>query len=274
MSNNNGSNGILEAHKTAMTLIGEEIEVKRCPKFEKFGRNVGKFLKKAGAQERHESRIEAAYFHTLAEVYKAECENTDHEAALDPEIAHTQAWAALTANGIGTGGDMGLGGEGSRSARMPVLAGLGKGRRQASDGPAWDAAIKEASWIIGSGVKKLTHGGKVEGYSHHSYEWGCDGKYLCVKDIHTGRLLPVEDYIVPREWQITILKRGILQLEGLLPEEYEITIAEGEESTKWGEALEPLLEAEEEEEYNSSDEEWDHYNKSVAIREATSVKLS
>lgn len=43
---------------------------------------------------------------------------------------------------LGIGGRMGV--EGRSAARVPCFTGLGKGRKQAMDGPAWDAAIGDA----------------------------------------------------------------------------------------------------------------------------------
>jgi len=52
------------------------------------------------------------------------------------------AWADLAADAVGVGGHDGLTGDGT--VRVPSLAGLGKGRKQARDGRAWTAAIAQA----------------------------------------------------------------------------------------------------------------------------------
>lgn len=53
---------------------------------------------------------------------------------------------------FGLGGTRGLTGEGS--IRIPQFRGLGKGRKQAYDGPAWSAAIQEAAYEIFAGLQR------------------------------------------------------------------------------------------------------------------------
>jgi hypothetical protein len=63
-------------------------------------------------------------------------------------LAH-QAKLILLADAMGIGGRDGCSGE--ASARIPALAGLGSGRKQAADGPAWDAARDAVlAWICDS----------------------------------------------------------------------------------------------------------------------------
>lgn len=61
------------------------------------------------------------------------------------------AWSLLDA--VGVGGHAGLGG--AATARHPALAGCGKGRKQASDGGAWDAAIRAAAELKRAGRRVM-----------------------------------------------------------------------------------------------------------------------
>ena len=80
-------------------------------------------LVRLGAHARHAARVE--FVRTLGD---------------DCDVV---AWALLDA--VGIGGRAGLTGE--ATARHPAFAGCGKGRKQASDGPAWTAAIAAAAEI-------------------------------------------------------------------------------------------------------------------------------
>jgi hypothetical protein len=99
---------------------------------------------KAGAHRRHEMRVKIAQ-DTLMEVGKAAIPPEDvrrsagaHLDALATRLAILAGW--LDAGGIG--GRFGCGGD--ATARLPGLHQCGKGRKQASDGGAWTAALKEA----------------------------------------------------------------------------------------------------------------------------------
>lgn len=84
-------------------------------------------LVRLGARGRHAARVEFA------------CALGD-----DWEVV---AWALLDA--IGVGGTAGL--TGAATARHPALRGCGKGRKQATDGAAWTAAIAAAAEIRRAG---------------------------------------------------------------------------------------------------------------------------
>lgn len=79
-------------------------------------------LRVAGAAERHAARV----------------------AALEAWVAEAPAsrWLALALDQVGQGGRLGLTGDGT--VRHPWLQGAGKGRKAASDGAAWTAAIAAA----------------------------------------------------------------------------------------------------------------------------------
>jgi len=67
--------------------------------------------------------------------------------------AAVRAVAALLcrSEAIGQGGPMGLGGRERGTQRYPWAAGLGKGRANAGDGPAWTAAIERAAVLLWPG---------------------------------------------------------------------------------------------------------------------------
>lgn len=100
----------------------------------------------------------------------------------DEDLTEAGEWPAdlagalicvLDGYGIGGRGDV----EGRATVRVPQLRGLGKGRRQASDGPAWSAAIAEAARRLGApllitpsecGTAVLVTGRPVEPHSCES----------------------------------------------------------------------------------------------------------
>ena len=83
---------------------------------------------RAGAAARHESRVVAAV--------------TAATTAADGEPLLATLLLRSGALGLTPGGRLDC--SGARSQRAAWAAGLGTGRRQAGDGPAWDAAIREA----------------------------------------------------------------------------------------------------------------------------------
>lgn len=94
-------------------------------------------LCRSTAQERHQSRVARCF-----QVARAVALAIDPRENMDGEIAHL----LLLAGWQGVGGPLGLGAEapgGNRtSARLwPWSACCGKGRANASDGPAWDQAL-------------------------------------------------------------------------------------------------------------------------------------
>jgi hypothetical protein len=61
---------------------------------------------------------------------------------LTPGAVSAAVASACILDAVGVGGPLGLGGD--STARHPAFAALGKGRKQASDGGAWSAAIEAA----------------------------------------------------------------------------------------------------------------------------------
>lgn len=99
-----------------------------------------------GPAQRHAARTSLALVAALtAQGEKTPAEGWTLAAASD--LALASAWWRLTLDigGVGGSGDC----EGLATARLPPFAGLGKGRRQASDGAAWGSAIRDAAALAG-----------------------------------------------------------------------------------------------------------------------------
>jgi hypothetical protein len=96
---------------------------------------------KTGAFERHMARVTAAKAVALEEAKRLLPEARDLQVEV---LAFILTWAELR----GEGGPSNLGGDDASTVRLSWAQVLGKGRRKASDGPAWDAALAEA----GSGL--------------------------------------------------------------------------------------------------------------------------
>jgi len=108
---------------------------------------------KAGAHRRHEMRVKIAQ-DTLMAVGRAAIPPEEFKAngagvRLDA-LATRLAILAGKLDGGGVGGRFGCGGDATK--RMPGLHQLGKGRKRASDGDAWTAAIEEAVTALLRGI--------------------------------------------------------------------------------------------------------------------------
>ena len=87
------------------------------------------------ASARHQARVEAAL-------------------AVVEHLPRPLAALAIVLDAVGVGGTKGL--EGRATARLPIFRQLGKGRKQASDGDAWSAALLSALFkIVGTGTLVL-----------------------------------------------------------------------------------------------------------------------
>jgi hypothetical protein len=105
----------------------------------------------------------------------------------------------------GIGGHMGVSGD--ATARIPVLRGLGKSRKHASDGGAWSAAIATAAYRLVSGSDKfaaLRDGRLVFG------EVGTDPDLA-----HASGLAVDVRHAVPYGWLLTIAREGLRRAVGL-----------------------------------------------------------
>ena len=117
----------LEVELTALGVSGDALEA---------------LLRETG-RERHQFRVQAAI--TAAEEYYLKVSNLDRDEA-SPEITQTAAAAILWSDVIGIGGRDNC--EGGCTLRHPALRECGKGRKQATDGEAWDAAILAACYEL------------------------------------------------------------------------------------------------------------------------------
>ena len=120
------------------------IMTRQCRETELEGRGVsGKAMEcllAETAQERHLSRV--AYARWAAEEYYLSSAKLDRDEVTEDTLS-LMAGAILWADVIGVGGRDGV--EGAATTRHPALSGCGKGRKQASDGGAWSAAIHRAA---------------------------------------------------------------------------------------------------------------------------------
>lgn len=94
-------------------------------------------------RERHQFRVQAAI--TAAEEYYLKISNLDRDES-SPAIMMATAAAILWADVIGIGGRDNC--EGGCTLRHPALRECGKGRKQATDGDAWSAAILAACYKL------------------------------------------------------------------------------------------------------------------------------
>lgn len=103
---------------------------------------------RAGASLRHEHRIKLAQ-----DAIRAFAGSTavQGDGTTTPEQRISAAAAVLyTLDTCGVGGHHGTGMDGG-TTRHPAFAGLGKGRKQATDGAAWTAAIEAAARLLQDG---------------------------------------------------------------------------------------------------------------------------
>lgn len=113
------------------------------------------FIASLGASERHAWRVGA----TLRAALEAADSETYPTASEDAEArqALAVAWALVALDIDGVGGPRGMGGAGGASGRMPWARTLGKGRWQASDGRAWEAAAVEAREALVRALGETPH---------------------------------------------------------------------------------------------------------------------
>jgi hypothetical protein len=105
--------------------------------------------------------------------------------------------AVLIADCFGVGGRGGVSGAGT--ARHPAFSGLGRGRKHAADGPAWDAAIRSAV-DFSPGYFRPGGGGTTSLFFEAGPILICPGQE-----------------IIPAAWQYTIAREGLRRSVGLDP---------------------------------------------------------
>jgi hypothetical protein len=101
------------------------------------GTESAELVRRATAPARHAARVAC----TLAAVREF----------LGPDHTDAEMVAELLCDLNGIGGPFGAGGFGAATVRRPWASALGKGRRRASDGPAWMAAVESAITQIANG---------------------------------------------------------------------------------------------------------------------------
>jgi hypothetical protein len=114
-------------------------------------------------------------------------------------VVAAQVSAVLLADCFGVGGHLGV--SGAATKRHPALVGLGKGRKNCSDGPAWSAAIRAAV-------------DNCRGYFAPSY---MDGICLAYYVDYWNMLTLLNSKLIPFEWQLTIAREGLRRSFGLDP---------------------------------------------------------
>jgi hypothetical protein len=146
------------------------------------------------AAERHASRV--AYARAAAEEWARERAGlTPKEfSALPQESRDLMAGPVLAAEVLGVGGQDGVAGHGT--ARLPAFANCGKGRRNATDGPAWSAAIEQAAREVGGHFAVNEIGAVV---------YRAPGGEVLLRDS------------VPVAWERTVLREGLRRAAGLAP---------------------------------------------------------
>lgn len=126
-------------------------------------------IRRATAPMRHEKRVNAtvdAALTAVLEIYSSPDLELRRVTPFMCRIAATLI--ALDRNG--TGGPHNAGGGFAATARMSWARGLGKGRRQASDGAAWMAAAADAeSLLLGSAARPEEYSHPAVGWSWHPY---------------------------------------------------------------------------------------------------------
>lgn len=161
------------------------------------------------AGRRHEWRSETALESARAWVR----EKTEMEADLSVEMG---ALCVLLADMGGPGGPQGIGG--GSTSRHPAFGGCGKGRKQASDGDAWTAAIRDAAEHARKNCCRLAGCPEWTGYvSLEAY--GCEGGpsvSLFIRD-GDGEILGsfCLDAVVGDDWLAPLYHEGLRQSLGL-----------------------------------------------------------
>lgn len=129
--------------------------------------------------------------------------------SLRRDIEVAGAFLALVDH-VGIGGQMGITGE--KTDRLPVFSHLGKGRKQATDGGAWDGAI-ESIYSTRSTEGTYPLDGLVLSPDDESYP----PKSL---DLHNREGLALVSGVrcnaIPPDWRVAIAKRAILVLHGTI----------------------------------------------------------
>jgi len=160
-------------------------------------------LIREAAKTRHESRVSEA-MQSLMSIASAQL-------GLDPE-EHEFLWdqrGMLLAAAIALLDEIGVGGrgnvEGRSTRRYPGLERLGKGRKQATDGAAWTAAIARAGNIL------LSRAGVVDGVSWQLHPTP-EGE---IEVSGAGQSVSLSQ--AAHEWQYALAREGLRRVVGADP---------------------------------------------------------
>lgn len=145
------------------------------------------------ALQRHKARVAMAL--KCAESYYLEALKLSAD-EVSPETLAAGAASVLWADMAGVGGRDGV--EGHATRRHPAFAQCGKGRKQATDGPAWSAAILDAARVT-PGVFRAVDA----------------GLHFFTRDNGVDTASVPCDPQVPEEWQMTVAREGLRLAAGL-----------------------------------------------------------
>lgn len=163
---------------------------------------------------RHQARVTRA---TAAALAGADMLGDDSESTLDSRAPKARRLAGAVAlcllDACGIGGRMRVSGEGTQ--RVPAFSALGKGRKQASDGGAWSAAIKVAR----AELALQAVGGAAKVWLCPSGEAGLIVSILSREETVDYRSAEAYVAITPAlaPWLMTIAREGLRRAVGLDP---------------------------------------------------------
>lgn len=205
-------------------------------------------LVREGGPDRHRARVAAAEAAALTAAKwtrdAAEAEPLPYPQN-EAELAALGA-ALITLEVAGVGGRDGV--EGLGTERMPYFRPLGKGRKQATDGAAWTAALEEAARRLLERAGELyshpepgqTREGLAVAAAAATFWPGEDpgDKWrLCVS---IGRI-PILTQSVPLAWMRTVIREGLRRSAGARPWHPSLTLSTPAVSAPaWGRLLEEV----------------------------------
>jgi hypothetical protein len=174
-------------------------EILRVLEAHGFDNEVIETVRRSTALLRHKQRARVARNVALNYVLNAICHRKQETGAsfdsLDGIRQLLGAYVLLTAEAGGLYGG-GYTNPGDGTSRHRAFAQLGKGRRQASDGPAWTAAIQQAAWEVKETLMRRAR-------AHPLDQWGIryyaddDGQNMYAEVYGTGLPEPCSIAITP-----------------------------------------------------------------------------
>lgn len=181
---------------------------------------------------RHASRVE--YAREAAEEYYLDHMRLDR-GEVTPLTLEMAVTALAYADGAGIGGRCGV--DGSATARHPAFAACGKGRKQATDGPAWTAAI--------GGLVTHKFAFTVHGEDHNLIIWGRDGDMMVESLLGTA-------------WALTVAREGLRRAAGQTPWHWRLPVrATPDTLPAWAAVVNRLMEPVPEQEQEAAGESLD-----------------